>query len=581
MVNNSFSVVALDPATLKASFLNYLQSQPQYKDYNFAGSNFAVLLDILAYNSFINGFYDNMVASEMYLDSAQLRDSIVSNAKDLNYIPRSTLSSSASVSLKITTDDGSTSVVIPKYTTFTGRIGSNTYTFSTNTAYTAVSQNNVIFANNVTIYEGTLAIEQFVYNSANDDQQFILSNPNIDTSSLYVNIITNGGSQLVQYLQANSIFDINGNSAVYWLQSASGGQYQLLFGDDITGQQPADQSIISIEYRVSAGADTNMIQTFAIDGPIGNNQANVIITTNSNSAQGSWAESSKSIKFNAPRQFTTQERAITEADYETLMKNNFPEIVAISATGGEKLNPPQYGKVSLSILINGVESVPDSKIQQYTQYLSGRSCLTVTPIFTDPTRLYVQVNSLVNYNVNQTTADDNFIRTSVTNQIQLYNQQYLNNFNVILRYSQLVRAIDQTNQAIVGNETNLNVIIRLTPIGPTLNTIQSFTLPIQQGSVTSSPLMYNGQFVKIVDRGNGILSLITISNPTIISYVADIGTINYSTGQVIINSNIGYQDVAFIKLYATTTTLDIPVSGNVVLLVDPSDILINIMQVQQ
>lgn len=589
MANNSINVLPLDFITLKNSLKTYLQSQAQFKDWDWDGSNLSVLIDLLAYNTFQNAFYLNMVSSEMFLDSAQMRDSIISHAKELNYTPRSTLSSIANISLQITTGDGSQAITIPKYTSFTGRIGSNTYTFTTNSSYTAVSNTNVIYANNILVYEGIVTTEQFVVNQQDDQQiMFTLSNPNIDTSSLYVNAIEDGGSNTIYYQPATSLFGLNSNSTVYFIQAGPQGKYQLLFGDNVTGRQPKNSGIISAEYRISNGSLANKIATLIPNGTIGG-QANVILTINQGSTGGSFAESTQSVKFNAPRAFAAQERAVTESDYVTLLETNFPEIIAVSATGGENLSPPQYGKVSISVLLDNIDGLPDSKRDEYKSFLVARSPLSIEPIFTTPDTLYVEVTTLVNYNINRTSADTGTIRTSVINNILAFNNALLNSFNVNLRYSQLVRTIDQTDSSIIGNETNLRMIKKI-PV--TTGVSQNYNIAFGQSlldqvvsptytTIESNLFTYSGQPVNIRDDGAGNLFVYTTTYGQI-SKLFGCGTVNYATGVIqISNLRIDAIDQSTLALFAISQSKDITCSGNVILAISPNDVNVQVNQLRE
>lgn len=587
--NSSLSVIALDFITLRNSLSEYMQGLDAFQDYDFLASNLSQLLDILAVNGFNIGFYLNMVQNEMFLDSAVLRNSVVSNAKDLNYTPRSNLSATANVNVKITTTDGSMGVVIPQFTTFTGRIGSNTFTFSTNTAVTAVSNTNVINALNVQLFEGIINNDQFVVDYSNTSQRFVLSDSGIDTSSLVVSVVEDGGSNNFNYLQATSLFDLNANSEVYFIQASSieEGKYELIFGDNVTGRRPKDAAIIVATYRVSTGDIPNGISSFSVDGPIGGH-ANVIITVNRASQGGSYAEGIESIRFNAPRHFTTQERCVTADDYEVLLHNNFPEILDVSAVGGEELDPPQYAKVAITVALDGIDGLPDSKVKEYTDFLSPRSPLGITPIFTEADYLYVGVDSVVNYNVNVTEVDASYIETVVLNQITAYNDVAINGFKKTLRYSQLLRTIDRADSSIVSNSTDLKMIKR---IEPTLGLPQSYTFSFDQelaaniqGSqstiISSDKFIYQNQTVQLQDDGAGNINLVATAffSETVLFKV---GVVDYTTGKITLNNlkvDLLPSNLSYLQIFATSKYKDILSKNNVVLAIDPLNINITVNQ---
>src|ERR1019366_971194 len=419
MANTVINILPMDFITIKNDFKVFLKSQTRYKDYNFDGSNWSVVMDMLAYNSFRALFYTNMIGTEMFLDSAQLHDSIVSHAKELNYVPRSNISAVLNVNIAIDTGDAFSAVISP-YTPFSGRVGSNVYTFSTNSQITAISSNTTIPFSNVAIYEGIVVAESFVMDSANLYQKFIISNPGIDTSSLAVVVSEDSGSSNLTYLQATSLFDLNANSQVYFVQGSSSNKYELIFGDNVVGRKPADGATIFALYRISSGDFPNGLSVITPVGLVGG-YSNVFLTVLGAASGGAFQEDGASVQFNAPKAFTTQERAVSDGDYETLLRRNFPEIRAVAAFGGDELSPPIYGKVFISVEITNVDGIPDSKKTQYTNFLRTRNSVTIIPVIINPDFIYVDVNTIAKYNINKTQLDDETIRSEVSNAINNYN----------------------------------------------------------------------------------------------------------------------------------------------------------------
>ncbi|MEI7675065.1 MAG: hypothetical protein WCI60_05045, partial [bacterium] len=350
MANSSISLTSLDFADYKNSLKTFLSSQNQFKDYNFEASHLNVMMDLLSYNTYMNAYYMNMIGSEMFLDTAQLRDSVVLKAVELNYTPRSFRSAYAQVNLSISdVPNNPVLLTIPAGTSFTGKAGSNSYTFSTNqNLVVQASEDGVFYANNVDIYEGTPVTDTFVIkpNVGADNQQFILSNPTIDTKSLTVVSIENGGANVIPYFLSTTLLDIKETTPVYFLQGSDNSQYQIIFGDNVVGRKPLDNSVVSVSYLVTNGQLPNGISIFSPNGTIGGGTANV--ATISAAKGGDISESIESIRYNAPRYYSTQERAVTTTDYETLLRVTYPEIQALSVYGGETTTPPQYGKVIIS-----------------------------------------------------------------------------------------------------------------------------------------------------------------------------------------------------------------------------------------
>jgi len=380
--NSSISLTSLDFDTIKNTFKSYLRGQDRFKDYDFDGSNMAVLLDLLAYNTFHQGFYLNMVGNEMFMDSAVLRDSVVSHAKELNYVPRSFKSAEAIINLTITSQNvNTTSLTIPKGYTFSSNFFNQLYTFSVAENIT-VNGFGTFNIPNLKIYEGIYLKDTYVYASGNN-QRNLISNKNVDISSLSVTVIEDTGATIHTYTRASSLFNLDSSSKIYFVQGAESDSYEIVFGDGITGRKPKENSVVVIEYRISNGELPNGCNSFIPDTTI-DGQNDIVVVTESPANAGSISESIESIKFNAPRYFTTQERAVTTEDYETLLKINFPEVNAVTAFGGEDLDPPQYGKVFIAVDLVDVDGLPDIKRTEYFRFLRPRSPVTIEPVFVNP-----------------------------------------------------------------------------------------------------------------------------------------------------------------------------------------------------
>ena len=396
--NSSIVLTQLDFDSYKDSLKTFLKAQDRFKDYDFDGSNLSVLLDVLSYNTYQNAFYLNMISNEMFLDSAKLRDSVVSHAKELNYLPRSFRSSSAVIQLVITSSDASKrSIVIPKGTSFTSRVDDFTYNFSTTENYvitnrTPSGSNFVYESEAIRVYEGNYLSDTYTVNYANP-LIYKISNKRVDLESGLVTVFEDNGTTVQTYRRATSLFGHDGNSKVFFLQPGIGDTYEVVFGDGVVGRKPKNNSVCIIEYRTCSGELPNgafrFINTARID-----NEPNIVIETITAAADGAVAEDLSSIKYNAPRAFTTQERAVTSEDYENLLKANFPEINAVVAYGGEDANPPQFGRIFLSIDLDEVDGLPKIKEAEYKKFLRSRSSVAIEPLFVSPdyTYLYVDTN---------------------------------------------------------------------------------------------------------------------------------------------------------------------------------------------
>lgn len=590
--NSSIILSNIDFDTHKNTLKQYLKSQTRFQDYDFEGSNMNVLLDILSYNTYHNMFYLNMVASEMFLDSAQIRDSVVSHAKELNYVPRSFKSAEANVNISIvTTDTTKRTIPIPKGTTFTSRFNNRNYTFSTGelvtlTDYTVNANSTLTFdGSNIELYEGYYVNDTFTF--VNDGtQRFILSNRNCDIDSATVTVIEDTGANTLVYTKASSLFGVDGDSQVFFVQPAENETYEITFGDGVSGRKPKDNSIVSIEYRVSNGQLPNGCNTFRADTTIDGESA-VTISTNSAAAGGSVSESIESIKYNAPRHFTTQERAVTTEDYENLLKQNFSEINAVSAYGGEDLTPPQFGKVFVAVDLVDVDGLPEVKKDQYYRFLKPRSPVSIDPEFVDPGYTYIELTSTVNYNLNTTKLSSEDIRTIVTSAIRQYALDNLNDFNRVFRYSKVTNAIDSAQGAIISNETSVKLIKIVTP---TLGALETFDVDFQTeldtslaesvGGYTlqSTRFTYNGERATFQDDGNGTVNIVSSTG----SVITNIGTIDYETGLVQISGlNISAYEGAGIKVKAVPLSKDVRVVNNIILNIAEDDIRLTIRGVSQ
>jgi len=598
MATPNINLTAMDFDDIKNNLKMYLRSQSTFQDYDFDGSNMSVILDILAYNTYLNNFYLNMVGSEMFLSTAQQRDSAVLRAKELNYLPSSFRSAVANINLTISPSNYTSAVLaIPKGTSFTGKFGANNYTFVTD-EMTTITQDPVtgnFFANNLSIYEGQYVTETFNVNYSLEPQKFVLSDPKIDISSLTLISAENNGANLISYTFSSSLLDVKNTSPVFFLQGTENNKYQFYFGDNNIGRKPADGAVIIAEYRIPNGELPNGVSTFSLDAPI-NGQQNVTVTVNQAAQGGSISESTESIQYYAPLSYATQDRAITQTDYETLLKSKFPEISAISVYGGETLTPPQYGKVFISLAIKNYAGIPDTKQTEYGNYISARAPTTITPVFVLPNYLYVRVKSTVNYNINMTALSPNDISTLVASAVQTYNTTYLNDFKTTLHYSKIVEAIDATTSSIVSNETDVDMFIK---VNPTTNGIpQNFTvnfntelentvppIPLIHGAsqihaVSSSKFLYEGKFVELEDDSQGNIRLVTSSNGLHYT-LQNVGTVNYDTGVVtitnlIVSSYFGDS----IRIYATPRNKDFASTQNTILTIANDEINLTVNQVR-
>jgi hypothetical protein len=592
MANTTLNVSSLDFDEIKQNLKTFMKSKPQFNQVNFDGSNISVLLDVLAYNTYLNSFYLNMVASEMFIDSAQLRESVISHAKSLNYLPRSFRSASAVVDISITPNTDVTSVTIPSGTEFISRVESNTYVFSTNEDITVSSSVDGVFtATNVVLYEGMRIEDTFVMDSANTTQQFVLSNPTIDTTSLSVLVAENSGANLYRYEVRSSLFDVSANTAMCFLQVAENDRYEIVFGNGIAGRPPADGALILTQYQASSGQLPNGASVFIPTGSI-DGHTNTTVTTTLVAGGGDIHESIESIKFNAPRFYQTQERAVTANDYRVMLQVTYPEITAINVYGGEDADPPRYGTVVIALTVAGSSFIPDNKKQEYTEYIKRRASLSSDPVFVEPVFLDVDIDVDVRYNTGSTTKSVQDIDTLVRNAIANYSASSLEDFSSILRYSALTQAIDGADSSIISNDLYAKPIMSFVP---SLNEKQTYTLKFynelkrmpfsnrvhvyeDEHTIRTTPFVYNGASCTIEDDGNGKLRVVQVSGTSHLVVEEDIGTVDYTSGVVTIrNLQVTSYEGTKIKVYALPLRKDIAASKNQVLRINNIDVGVNIL----
>lgn len=579
MANTVINLINLDFNKFKESLKAYAKEQPMFKDYDFDGSNMAVLNDLLAYNTYQNSFYLNMLFSEMFLDSAQLRNSIASHTKDLNYVPRSFRSAKIVVDIAVdTANTAETGVTIPKNQPFSTRVNDRTYQFVTaENLFLTNSGNGVFTATDVALYEGNYIVDTFHMNYSIERQRFVLSDPTIDTTSLTV--VVGDETTATNYRLASSFLDLGPNDQVFFLQAAENDRYEIVFGNNIIGKRPKNGSTIFIEYRTCNGELPNGALELFSDrsvGPYGNISVRNTYDSLGNpirASGGAIHESLDDIKFNAPRHYQTQERAITTNDYKILLKNQFPEINALSVYGGESLKPPQYGRVFIAADLFGFDGIPDYKKTEFRRWIRNRMPITVEPVFLDPTFTWGDLNVVVTYDQNRTDLTEADIMTRVRDTILQYSAARYNNFNVTVRFSKLIAQIDKTHPTILSNETSFRLYKTFKPV---LNTPQNYTidfsfplknnlaklLPVHpsdtEKAVSSSVFIFNGRQCRIEDDNNGVLRIVTGTSGKTTSIMKTIGKVNYNTGTLTIqNFTTSKYDPAGIKIYVRPKSNDV------------------------
>jgi len=534
MADNYLSTAELDFDTLKSDFVKFLRTQNQFKDYDFEGSNMATVIDLLTYNTFINAFYLNQVGTESFLDTAQLKESVVSHAKELNFVPRSRNSSRARVNLSSTGNVTDGTKTINKFTTFTTTLGANTLTFSTDKDVTAVNDGTGTFiANNVAIFEGDVVTEFFDVTSSNT--KLVIASANVDIDSLDV-VVQNSTTDLSNtiYQRAENLFELTPTSPVFFVQGFGTDKYEIEFGNDVTGKRLSVGNIVRVRYRDTLGEEGNNAKTFT------STDVTITTTTVANSSLGAERESVDSIRFNAPRVFSTQDRAVTVEDYKSLIKNKFPTIQTLNVVGGENLDPPRFGKVVVIPKPFNSTVASQSLKDSIVDFLKTKASISTEVITADPKFIVLDISSDVRYNSTQTTRSLDEIKTEVTNKILEFGTNNLSEFDKDFRYSKLLSTIDGADESILSNNTKVRMVKEIAPVtGATNDFNLDFSNEVVKGSLTSTLFIVtiNGvNFEAFLEDVNGTIrvSSSTRGAKEVLDFNA--GSINYDTGIINLNN---------------------------------------------
>jgi YD repeat-containing protein len=571
-------ITELDFQGIKRQLRTYLRNQSQFKDYNFEGSNMSVLLDVLAYNTFQNNFYTNMAINEMFLDSAQLENSVVSHAKELNYLPRSSTSASARVRLLFRERTLATAIEIPKFTEFRSTSGGVSFTFVTDRAHLArrIDNDGNFVATEydedgreigIEILEGTVLSgfnKEGFFGSTDEGFKCVLNNENIDIRSIEVFV----DDETVEYTYRSDIFGAGPTDTVFYIEPDFDRRYAVVFGQNVFGRQPDETEDIKISYRICNEEEPNGASVFSTTF-----RSNVIVETLEAAQGGRKRETIESVKYFAPRSIQIQERAITTNDYETLLRQRFPEIQSIAVYGGDEVTPPQFGRVVISVNLRDSGVLSNTKRAEFQRYIADKSPLTIEPVFVNPEFLYAALEIRTNYSKKFTEKTLVQIEKGIREVVARYNETNLNDFGAILRASKLLSEIDDSDESILSSKIHVRPIIEYRPTlnrfeNPFFDFKEAFVKPYPfdtrvgfkdfKPTIKSSVFVYEGQCAILHDDGNGKVMVVSsdIVNPQVLN--PSIGTVDYDKGTVkLINFITTEFSGSAIKIYADTITNDI------------------------
>jgi len=540
----------LDFDSIKANLKAYLSNQTEFRDYDFEGSGMSVLLDLLAYNTHYLGYNANMLANEMFMDSADMRSSVVSLAKAVGYTPTSSKSATATINVVVGDATGST-LTMTRGTKFTTTLNSQSYTFVNNADVSIQPVDGVYTFSNLKIYEGTLITYKYTVDTTDTEQRFVIPSVSADTSTLTVQIQNSASDSTTNtYTKAAGITELTSTSKSYFLQEIENGKFEVYFGDGVLGKAVEDGNIIILKYIVTNRNAANGATTFALSGNIGG-FSDTTITTVGNASGGTGPESITSIKYNAPRDYSAQDRAVTSDDYKTRVKALYANADAVQVWGGEDHSTPNYGKVYISIKAKSGANLTTATKNSIVTDLGRYSVASVTPIIVDPETTYLTLNSNFKYNSSLTTKDVTTLQTNILTTISNYSVDTLQNFTGVFRHSELSKKIDDTDTSVLSNITTVKLYKYFTP---TLNSALKYTISYNNkfynphsghnasggGIVSSTGFKINDDSSAnehfLDDDGEGNIRAYYLSGTTRVYTSSTYGTIDYTNGEIVLTS---------------------------------------------
>ena len=609
MQNSKLRITELDFDKIKTNIVDFMKKQSEFSDYDFEGAGLSVLTDVLAYNTHYMSYYLNMVANEMFLDSVSQRSSAVSIAKHLGYVTQSTTGAEATVTLTCATTetaiDSPTTITIPQYTKFTIKLDDVSYIFYTLKSYTATTEdtgaNRTYTATGVKLKQGKQGTIDFVVNQTGMEEKYIIPVDNLDISTLIVKIkdAASDGTYDLWTLYEN-ITELTSTSKNYFLQEVEDGKYEIYFGDGVLGEKLTQGNVITIEYLTSEGAVANgagndTANPFTIATPLEYTRpdagttgtATPTITATSSATGGTVAETIDSIKYNAPKAFKTQDRAVTLEDYKSMVINKYTNASSVSVWGGEDNDPPDYGKVYIAIRPSTGLTLTDVSKADVKTILNKYKVLAIVPVIVDPDYTFVIVDSSVSYNSTTSLVPADTMKENVTTTIKDYNNNTLNKFGTVFRHSQLTALIDDTNDPIRSNVTKIKLKKR---IKPTLGKIQGWTgkdslkygSAIVKGSVTSDEftvcnnISYAGNVI-FTDDSKGVINL--TSGGTII--FSDVGAVDYTIGKITITGvavDVIEGGTEYVYITADVDEADVKPVARQVITIQDADITVTMVE---
>ena len=590
-------VSELDYSSIKANLIAFLKSQSEFTNFDFAGSGLDVIMDLLSYNTYYNSFYLNMLANEMFLDTAELRNSVVQKAKQIGYTPRSVQGTKAVVSLEIVPNDNATTMIVEKDKRFASTINDQKYIFTTANSYPGILDATGKFTiNDVQLNQGIRIIHKYKVDYDNKEQQFILPNTNTDITTLSVVVKSSPTStETHTYQKISDTVKVTPTSNVYFIYESFENKFEVQFGDNKVGYRPADGSQVILAANISDGAATNKAAVFRAIDPIGG-YSNVTITTTTAGYGGAGRESIAEIKYNAPKLYETQNRCVTLNDYKRIVEQEWVNAESVTCWGGEQNDPPRYGKAYIAVKPkSGLFLTTKDKEVIKKEILATKNMVSVTPEIVAPDYLYIAITANVRYDPNKTIQSPQEIGERIVSTCIDYNTQELGKFDLRFRYSRLTTLIDNSDPAVLNNQTTVLLFKRLAvELGQAFNYSQNFSNQIKfpykgyKGALRSSKFEYVNENTNVLEQNtllndsDGIIMVVKEEAGAVAIVNSNVGTIDYENGKMtlvgfiphsvekVVNNNT-------IEIYVETNVQDVTPIREQVIIINRKDVTINMI----
>jgi hypothetical protein len=600
MAQHSFTFQNADFDGVKDDLKAFMKTQTRFKDYDFEGSNLSVLLDVMSYNTFKNMYYYNMVGTEMWQDTAQLRQSVVSHAKELNYLPHSKTSARALVTFEFFPAGTPDLITIPKYYAVQTSVQGKTVKFLTNQTIVVPNQFGRYVSEPVEVFEGELVTEYFEITS-NDNgsgsveyaSPIILQSENIDTSSLEISVKASLNDNMEQvYERRDTLYQLNNKSLIYFLRGYRAYQYEVEMGDGVFGKSLSTGNIVIARYRDTVGAEVNGAYMFNKTSNI-DNVSSIDITTIEPANSGASAETTASIQRNSTKHFQRQGRTITPGDYEGFILENFPEAQAVIAYGGEQVR--QYGKVFISIKPHGFKGLLTESLKKRIMNTLNLRNMTAEPVIVDPDYFHLNITGNVYYNPDRLLTNANQVKSDIINTLYSLNETMFYNFNIDVKQSVISTMVDNANSAITSSDLSFRLVKKWSPVLNSRRSIKfSFDNPLAADPTlylfnnTQMPIVWTSEFtiryddvvttVFAADDGLGALHLYSYNTAGVRFQVEkNVGTVNYKTGEVFLQTTVqGF--LAPISIIARTSGRNLEILRQKFVVIEANDININLVQ---